>query len=614
MFRPIIITSLILLLPFSLEAQEVISGLQSNYKVSLKAVSKSAKGITADTLQLPFFDDFSYDSSYPDPVKWDDDNVFINNTFSDKQITRGVATFDIIDNRGMLYEISTPYGFEADKLTSVPINLQYSPASDIYLSFVYEPGGLSDSPEPNDSLSVQFFSPSEDLWYSVWSVKGSENAGFKNVIIPVNNARYLQNGFRFRFINYGSLPRNIMDPSMIGNCDIWNIDYVLLNAGRNPGDTIYNDVAFTKPVRSVLRNYESIPWKQFRAAVFLEMGLTVPVTYRNNDVIIRNVTRDFTITDVYLNNVVNSFTGGAQNTLPGSDVLYNANLIYTFSSAVPDSALFLIKSSLKTDEFDPKSNDTIIYYQKFGDYFAYDDGSSEGGYGINGLGSRNAMFAHRFTTYITDTLRAVDICFNDSYMDANRRAFDLMIWDENNGLPGNILYKREEVIVERKGSVGSFYRYTLPDGVPVEGDFFIGWKQRSETFLNAGFDINTPHEGKQFFWLNGTWTQSQVDGTVMIRAVTGKPIITGIYDQPAEEKHNLQIWPNPATDHITISLAERPYSSGTFISVIDISGHEVMRVPYSEVIDISKLKQGMYIVITHINGRRTGTKRFVKSR
>lgn len=614
MLRAVIITSLIVLLPLFLEAQEVITGLQSNSKITSLPLSKSAKGITADTLQLPFFDDFSNNTSYPDPGKWADDHVFINNTYSDKQITKGIATFDILDNSGMMYEINSPYGFEADKLTSVPINLQYPLSSDIYLSFVYEPGGLADFPEVNDSLSLQFFSPSEDLWYSIWSVKGSENPGFRNVIIPVNNPRYLQNGFRFRFINYGSLPRNIMDPSMIGNCDIWNIDYVLLNAGRNPADTIYKDVAFTKPVRSVLRNYESIPWKQFRAAVFLEMGLIVPVTYRNNDVIVRNVTRDFTITDVYQNSIVNSFTGGAQNTQPGSDVQYNANLIYTFNSSFTDSALFLIKSSLKTDEFDPKPNDTIIYYQKFSDYFAYNDGSAEGGYGINGLGSRNAMFAHMFTTYIPDTLRAVDICFNDSYMNANKREFDLMIWDEINGLPGNIIYKREEVIVERKASVDSYYRYTLPDGVPVNGNFFIGWKQRSETFLNAGFDINTPHKGKQFFWLNGTWNQSQVEGSVMLRAVTGKPIITGINDQPAVEKDNLQIWPNPARDHITISLVERPYTSDTFISVIDISGHEVMRVPYSEVIDISRLRQGMYIVITHINGRRTGIKRFVKSR
>ena len=39
---------------------------------------------------------------------------------------------------------------------------------------------------------------------------------------------------------------------------------------------------------------------------------------------------------------------------------------------------------------------------------------------------------------IEDTLRAIKICFNDSYLDANKRAFDLMVWDDNNGIPGNV--------------------------------------------------------------------------------------------------------------------------------------------------------------------------------
>ena len=57
----------------------------------------------------------------------------------------------------------------------------------------------------------------------------------------------------------------------------------------------------------------------------------------------------------------------------------------------------------------------MVYYQTFKNYFAFDDGTAEAGYGINGLGSRNAMFAYRFRSFIEDTLRAINICFNDSY-------------------------------------------------------------------------------------------------------------------------------------------------------------------------------------------------------
>ena len=50
---------------------------------------------------------------------------------------------------------------------------------------------------------------------------------------------------------------------------------------------------------------------------------------------------------------------------PLTNVDYNANLVYTFNSPDNDSALFRITASLKTDNFDPKGNDTLVYYQVF---------------------------------------------------------------------------------------------------------------------------------------------------------------------------------------------------------------------------------------------------------
>jgi hypothetical protein len=149
--------------------------------------------------------------------------------------------------------------------------------------------------------------------------------------------------------------------------------------------------------------------------------------------------------------------------------------------------------------------------------------------------------------------------------------------------------------------------------VEVNGIFYIGWRQRSETFLNAGYDINTPHEGKQFYYLNGEWNQSQVSGSVMIRPVTGLPLTTGIGD-PLKNNDRIKLWPNPAGDYITINIKEYPYSSHTIISVLDIAGRELMKVPFSEVLDISKLKKGIYFVITSVDGERIGINRFIKSR
>jgi hypothetical protein len=598
-------------------AQEVVTGLQSNYVLSdNKGDQKISRGISSnDTIDLPFFDDFSQQSFFPDKKRWLDNFIFINNTYSDQQRSAGIATFDALDNSGKLYSSASPATFKADQLTSMPVNLKYEATENIWLSFLYQAGGLSDPPERTDSLTLQFFAPQENKWYSVWIARGSTSQKFIPVIIPINQTRFLRKGFQFRFINYSSLSPNLSDPSMVGNCDIWNIDYVLLDKNRNEADTIFADVALTLPLRSLLKNHEAMPWKQFRQTYLQEMGSSVLIHYRNNDTIIRNVTRNIEIWDVKKNSLSHAFSPGATNINPLTSVDYKANLIYTYNTSGTDSALFRVTCSLKTDAFDPKENDTLVYYQVFNNYFAFDDGSAEGGYGINGLGSRNAMLAYRYKSFMKDTLRAVNICFNDSYLDANKRAFDLMVWDNNNGIPGNVLYSVEDVMVEQGEKINGFYSYNIPGGLMLDDIFYVGWKQRSETFLNAGFDVNSPHNGKQFFWLNGEWQQSQVDGSVMIRPVLGDRLkVTAVNDIHYKGKNLVKIWPNPASDYINVDRGEQEIYGSCYVSILDLSGRELIKVPYNERIDISSLLDGMYIVITTFNGKPSGYNRLIKTK
>jgi hypothetical protein len=609
----------IILLIFCLipaNAQEIVTGLQSNLIItSAWEKSEKRKGISSiDTLELPFFDDFSKITIYPDKAKWIDNYVFINNSYSDQQKTAGIATFDALDNTGRLYENATSSGFQADQLTSQPINLNYLSTDNIYLSFFYEPGGLGDEPEPKDSLTLQFFAPAEKRWYSVWRTEGKPEHPFRAVILPVNNSRYLKKGFQFRFVNYASLSASNGDPSMIGNCDIWNLDCIVLNKNRNDADTIPGDVAFTTPVRSILKTQEAMPWRQFRKVFLSEMGPWIQIHYKNNDKIVRNVTRNFDITDVYKNTLVHSFSAGATNIDPGVKVDYKANLLYTFNSDNPDSALFRIKSYLSTDVFDPKQNDTIIYFQKFANYFAFDDGTSESGYGVNGLGSRNAMIAYRFKSFMPDTLRAVQICFNESYGNTNLRSFDIMVWNDNNGIPGDVVYSQEEMTVTRGDGINGFYTWILNSPKMVSGDFYVGWRQRSETFLNAGFDVNTPHGGKQYYWLNGNWNVSQVQGSLMIRPVMGDPVkITSINDIIFQSQR-LKIWPNPVKNIINLDIGDLIPENSSSIRIIDIKGREIVKCFYNNQLDVSGFTDGIYLIILNINGKQVMYNRFVKTK
>jgi hypothetical protein len=605
---------LLVLLAGPCAGQEVVAGLQTNIIIeNVVKFNPDLKSVIEDTLELPFFDDFSGSFITPDKRKWSDDYVFINDTYSDRQITTGIATLDAIDNTGRLYEEASSIVFEADHLTSQPINLNYPASDNIRLSFHYQPGGTADLPEENDSLTLQFYAPAEDKWHSVWKSKGNNYPGFKAKMIKIDQSRFLKKGFRFRFINYASLTANLIDPSISGNCDQWNIDYVILDKNRDAGDTIYADVAFTHPLRSLLNNYEAMPLKQFREIYTQEMGSSIAIHYRNNDVIPRNVTRNFEIFDVYNNEVSETFTAGAINIAPLTSVDHYALHTYTFNPSNDDSALFRIKATLITDNFDPKENDTLVYYQHLGNYFAFDDGSAEAGYGINGLGSRNAMVAYRFRSYIEDTLRAISICFNNSYMNSNIRSFDLMVWDDSNGQPGNILYSLEEVLVKQGETVNGFHTYTLPSSIPVDGIFYIGWRQRSETFLNAGIDINTNNNGRQYYWINGNWNVSQIRGTLMIRPVLGPLLNTSVNDVLYSNNNKLRFWPNPAKDFIIIDPGDQMNPESFYITIYDLQGRRMISVPLRDKIDISSLKEGLYIITAEKNGLPAGYGRLVKT-
>jgi hypothetical protein len=204
------------------------------------------------------------------------------------------------------------------------------------------------------------------------------------------------------------------------------------------------------------------------------------------------------------------------------------------------------------------------------------------------------------------------ICFNDSYLNSNLRSFDIAVWDNDNGLPGNIIYSEEEVTVEQGEGINGFHTYVLRDPLFIDNIFYIGWKQRSETFLNAGLDINTTNEGRQFFWLNGQWFQSQVDGNLMIRAITGPRIPTTGISDVSKTTGFITIWPNPASETLSVRSDEYPAETLSY-SIYDLYGRNIISVSGTTNIDISSLKPGIYILVTTSRGVIIERNKFIKA-
>jgi hypothetical protein len=594
-------------------------------KTKNKKSYKYHKLTQQDTIQLPFIRDFAGFTGYPDQAYWGDKQAFVNHQYVKNPVSIGVVTLDAINSEGDIYEQATSAGFSADTLTSSPINLNFNPADSIYLSFYYQPGGLGDTPEFKDSLTVQFFNADSLQWESIWNISVYQdsiyiernlktqktdstvvkNNQFKQANLPIKQEEFLKNGFRFRFINYASITDYTNRPSLTSNVDHWNLDFIRLDTARSYEDTTINDIAFVEPMKPLLNNYEAIPWKHFPQANAAEMNDSIYITYRNIGDKVWNISREFAIIDKMGNEPTETFTGGTGDDIPPyTTETYPRKIDYIFPENNQDSALYEITSYLVTDTVSARApyrrNDTISYKQKFYNYYAYDDGTAENGYGINGVGSEYAKVALRFHNYKKDTLQGLQIFFNQT-RDTVSKVFRILVWKNDNGKPGEIVYSENDFKQIFEEGINKFHNYSFADKpVLKEGDYFIGYQKFTTEMLNVGFDVNRVNNDKLYYYVDGTWHQSGYKGTVMMRPILGdyiKPTHENLTTvKPKPQKPEIDIYPNPAINSLNIKLSNNNISKYS-ARIFSVHGILVKEIPQLKgTIQINRLSPGTYII------------------
>lgn len=586
---------------FDLMAQEVIlpvSGNEMAKEFYRDFYKSSKKNVSSDTLNLPFIDDFSDSEVIPNQNKWSDKYSYINNRYSKNPITAGMATLDSYNFDGSPYLDASSYPYIADYLTSQPINLEYNKSDSIYLSFFYLAKGLGDQPEKSDSLCLEFFNADSLDWERVWSMEGSVMANFKRVMLPIVDDKYLKKGFKFRFLNYASLPQNSDYADEFGNLDHWHLDYIILNKDRSIGDTIIRDVSHVKRISSMLKDYESIPWTHLESAYIEQRRLLINTEITNLDTTDRNVSKYIEIKNLSSGKSYKSVVT-ASDIISGSISDINFDYSYLFEFNQGDEASYLLRSVLKTDAFDYKANDTLSHIQLFDKYYAYDDGSAEAGYGLNGQGTKNASVAVHFKAFNPDTLRAVDFYFNQIEDSLNLDYFFyLKVWENNNGKPGKLLYEQLGERPLYSSELNKFARYELDTLKFIEGDFFVGWSKTVDKMSNIGLDLNYINSKNNFYNLGSGWLNSQAPGTLMIRPVFSLiPLNTGSYTSEVLIKPEWTVYPNPANQFLNISFSQDNYSSWN-IEIIDLMGRTVFESyqTLNQSINISNIKEGVYIL------------------
>jgi len=535
---------------------------------------------------------------------WADSQAYHNYTLAVDPWSLGVVSFDGLDEKGYPYQIGTTITNYADNLTTKPIDMS-SPAVEIsdsiYLSFLYQTEGFGDVPETGDSLILEFYAKDLDQWNWIWSTNGSALSEFKNVHIKVDSIIYFQNGFKFRFRNYGGLS---------GSLDHFHIDYVDLRNSSGKQDTIIKDFAIVYPVTNLLETFSSVPWDHYKNNSNGKMNSELDVVVRNSDIFPENEQDGYV--EIKYNGLVESTDTLSENLLNNGDLNYSPMTTYysfhdfstgsNFDNTKPGPVEvfdILTRITHSASIFTP--NDTTISQQIFKNYYSYDDGSAESAYGPTGVQARLAI---KYTPYEADSLIGARIHFVPSVNDVSNKLFLLTVWDDDNGVPGNVIYE-DDVFFPRQPIYASnrdiFKEYYFIDTqkVHVAGTFYIGWRQFDQDRLNVGLDRNEINNDKTFFSVDDgiSWSASGIEGSVMIN-----PIFSTSYDASlgiVNKKLNpvkVSVFPNPATNEITVDVLDAEFE---FSELINLQGIRIGKY-YSEKIDISNLPAGIYFV--KVNG------------
>lgn len=531
---------------------------------------------------------------------WIDDFAFQNYDFAISPWSLGVMTFDGLNQYGLPYSLFSNETNFADVLTSKPLNLSNYTASDsLYFSFLFQAGGYGEIPNESDSLIVEFYDKLNDKWDHVWSHEGFgfSDTTFHYVHFPIKSASYYSDVFQFRFKNYGHLS---------GSFDHFHIDYVMIDFSQIQ-DTLLIDFAWVYPVKSILKDYTSVPWDHYKNSTINRIDTEVPLYVRNGSNILETNQSPSSFSVLY-NNVVESTTSISGFSICNSCSNYapitNYMSFHDFSSSLSfdvsksgDSQTFELLGDLNV-QFTEKTldNNSSKFNQNFSNYYSYDDGTAEAAYGTTGVQSSMAV---KFEAYEKDSLLGIMTSFVHAANDVSDKLFLLTVWSDNNGQPGNEIYQ-DDIFFPRtpiySDSNNGFFTYFFKDNIklPVDEVFYIGWQQFDSDRLNIGFDRNTVKNENLFYSLNNgvTWIQSSIEGIPLIRPVFSTELDKTLGLKPIFKNENYSIYPNPSESGIFQIKGE--LTKIVEIEVYNLQGKMISSFK-DENVDLSKFEKGVYI-------------------
>jgi hypothetical protein len=580
--------------------------------------------VSIDSLNLPFVEDFStyYYSSMPDPKKFIDQHVYINNELAANPPSIGFATFDGLNANGNPYVTNTSGSsggsIVCDYLTSNVFrwgNTKPIPSDSIYLSFYYKAKGLGyDSPDKKDSIILEFKNATTGAWKKIWSREGysvpSNDTNFKQVMIPIKDTAFLKRGFQFRFKNKGN---------GTGVLDLWHIDYIYIRNGRYAGDlNPFVDVAFKSKKFKVFKQYHNIPFQQYQGAS--DLNTQFENRYKNlkrsgSNSNIRIDSFNFAIKGPASFKSSNNFGCDIDTSDKACLQVTSGAFNYVFPIGAVNAGRkcfdlrhYISASASNDPNFkNYKQNDTMYQKVCFDDYFALDDGSAEQAYYLD---IPNTGLVGKFELNKDDTLRGLDLFFLPviNNLPTINNQFKIKVYQAAGNQPGGQIYEDTQFMQPFfTGGYGKYQRYILSNKkFLTAGTYFIGFDQKSDS-LQIGFDVNTNNKSNFFYRVSANnWVNISYDGTPMIRPAFGD-FSVGL-EPISIEKKDWKVFPNPASENLVIQHA---YYANTFnesykVELINLLGQIIYQSSFrnnNEVIDIKQFTNGFYFVKIYNNDK-----------
>lgn len=605
-----------------LKGQEVLLPLQTG------PVLRGDFKESSQPIALPFFDDFA--NAYPAPsgALWMAKGGATTEAGSRLlPPTVGVATLDALDANGNLYEDATLGRFAADTLCSRSIALgMLSVADSVVLSFYYLPGGgkgdlwqrIGDAPELEDSLMLDFFRAADSTWVTVWARGGTDvdslrvqtGREWQYVSLTLVDTGFFNDSFAFRFRNYCS-ETSSTKPGMAGNCDFWHLDYIVLDRGRT--STLQpesRDVAFVGAAPSMLSVYQAMPARQYRRSDMAD-SLSMVITNLFGSPLATHYQYAI-LSDA--GDTLFRHEGGYENAPPFwpegkyQEALPHARPAVDYAFAETDrpaeyTVVHTVREGVGGDDY--RQNDTVCFRQVFSNYYAYDDGTSENGYGLTSTASR-VYLAYRFDLNVEDTLTAVDIYFNRTLEGENEAVpFNITIWSDNGGKPGAVLYRDATSRHPAFDGLNRFSRYVLDNPVVVSGNVYVGFEQGNNYFINLGFDRSSDLSDRIFYLTGTDWQRSILSGALMIRPCFGMDATVGIVDVK-ENNEEWKLFPNPASDWVWIEGA----AEDTKWEIYDMTGKQ-LTAGRGNGFPVVGMRDGVYLVRCLTEGTGLSIKKLI---